>query len=506
MGSRPFLKQSAAWVTAILLGAGITRADTAAKTFTDPAPPQVNELTPAPAPAARDNPDATFHATPKPLPPGAATHDWPCFLGPTHDYRSTETKLLATLPEAGPPLVWEMKKGSGYAAPVIAGERLVLFHRVNDEERVDCLDAQTGKRFWTFAYPTAYQDRYGYSDGPRATPTISGDSIFTCGVEGKLHCLDLQTGRVRWKRDVLEEFKLPQNFFGVGSAPLLEGDKIIVNVGARGGPCVAAFDAKSGKMIWGAGDQWGPSYAGVIPATVHGKRRVFAFAGGESSPPTGGLLCIDPADGSVDFTVPWRGRRRESVNASAPLVFDGNKVLVSEAYGAGAAVLELTAPGADGRLGFKKLWTSDAFGTHFMTAVYQDGHLYGVDGHGPQDAFLVCARATDGHEVWRMQPEWTQTVQGKLGERKATFGTYRAWLMPVDGRFLCMGEFGHLIWADLTPAGYRERSRAQLFLASETWTPPALSRGLLYVCQNTPGMLDGSPPRLLCYDLRRSPD
>ena len=74
--------------------------------------------------------------------------------------------------------------------------------------------------------------------------------------------------------------------------------------------------------------------------------------------------------------------------------------------------------------------------------------------------------------------------------------------MPVDGRFLCLGEFGHLLWVDLSPKGYREMSRAQLFLASESWTPPVLSRGLLYVCQNTPGMLNSGPPRLICYDLR----
>jgi outer membrane protein assembly factor BamB len=307
---------------------------------------------------------------------------------------------------------------------------------------------------------------------------------------------------VRWKRDVLKDFKLTQNFFGVGSAPLLEGDRLILNVGAKGGPCVAAFDAKTGRMLWGAGDQWGPSYAAPIPATVLGKRRVFVFAGGESSPPSGGLLCIDPADGSVDFTFPWRGRRRESVNASAPVVFD-NKVLVSESYGTGGALLELIAA-ADGKLAFKKLWTNESFGTHFMTAVYQQGYLYGVDGHGPQDAFLVCVDAKTGNEVWRTQPEWKQTVQTRSGERTATFGTYRAWLMPVDGRYLCLGEFGHLLWTDLSPKGYGELSRAQLFLASESWTPPVLSRGLLYVCQNTPGMLDGGPPRLLCYDLRGS--
>jgi outer membrane protein assembly factor BamB len=237
---------------------------------------------------------------------------------------------------------------------------------------------------------------------------------------------------------------------------------------------------------------------------VLGRRRVFVFAGGESDPPSGGLLCIDPADGSVDFTFPWRGKRRESVNASSPLIFEGNRILISEAYGSGGTVLELTeAP--DNRLGYKQLWTNESFGTHFMTAVYKDGHLYGVDGHGPNDAFLVCVDAATGKEIWRTQPEWVDVVQGRTGPRKVRMGTYRAWIMPVDGRFLMTGEFGHLLFADISPAGCKELSRCQLFLASESWTPPVLCHGLLYVSQNTPSTADSSPPRLLCYDLRAAP-
>ena len=476
------------------------------KTFTDPAPPKVNDLPPVDPAVAKSNPDVTFHAAPKPLPAGAVTHDWPSFLGPTHDLHSTETKLVQTLAAGGPPRVWEMKKGSGYAAPAVLGERLVLFHRVGDEERVECLNALSGQRFWAFAYPTAYQDRYGYSDGPRASPVITPDGQFvvTYGAEGTLHCLELASGRVKWTRKIAPDFAILQDFFGVGSTPLVEGDKLIVNVGKPGGPCVAAFEVKTGRMVWGAGDAWGPSYASPIPATVLGRRRVFVFAGGESDPPTGGLLCIDPADGSVDFTFPWRGRRRESVNASSPLIFEGNRVLVSEAYGAGGAVLELTED-PDKRLACKPLWTSESFGTHFMTAVYKDGHLYGVDGHGPNDAFLVCVDAATGKEIWRTQPEWAEVVQSRTGPRKMRMGTYRAWIMPVDGRFLLTGEFGHLLFADLSPKGCTVSSRSQLFLASETWTPPVLSHGLLYICQNTASTIDGSPARLLCYDFRAAP-
>src|SRR6188508_2771189 len=71
---------------------------------------------------------------PKPLPPGAVTHEWRSFLGPSHNSVSSETKLTRNLP---PSLVWEMPKGEGYAAPAIAGNRLVFLHRVKDEEVVE---------------------------------------------------------------------------------------------------------------------------------------------------------------------------------------------------------------------------------------------------------------------------------------------------------------------------------------------------------------------------------
>ena len=437
-----------------------------------------------------------FHQAPAALPAGAVVSDWPCLLGPSHNEVSPETHLMKEFGPAGPPLVWEVGKGEGYASPAISGNRLILFHRVGAEERIECRKADTGQVLWQFVYPTAYEDRYGYCNGPRSSPVIAGDVVFAVGAEGKLHCLAIADGKLRWHHDLAAEFHLKPNFFGVGSTPLFEDGRVIVNVGAPAGPCVAAFDIRSGKLAWGAGDQWGPSYASPVPALIHGKHRVLVFAGGESRPPTGGLLCIDPQNGAVDFTFPWRAEIRESVNASSPLVL-GDRVFLSECYGVGGVMLQIQE---DFRP--KKLWANPAFGTHFMTAIEQDGCLFGVDGHGPGDAFLVCVDEKTGKEVWRKQPEWTETVNGAEGPRTIQTGTYRCWLMPVDGRCLCLGEYGHLLWLQLSRQGYQQTSRAWLFAAPETWTPPVLSRGLLYICQNARDTIHKTEPRLLCYDLR----
>lgn len=436
---------------------------------------------------------ARVHRTPKPLAAGAVTHDWAAFLGPTHNAVSTETRLNRTLP---PPLVWEYAKGTGYASPAIAGTRLVFLHRLADEEIVECLHAETGARQWRFRYPTAFEDRYGYNNGPRSSPVIDGTRVYTMGAEGKLHCLDLGFGKVLWRRDLRTEYRVPQDFFGTASTPLVEGRLLVVNVGAPGGPCVVGLEQTTGREVWRAGKEWGPSYASPVPAVVHGRRRVFVFAGGESAPPTGGLLSIDPATGAVDFAFPWRSRSFESVNASCPVVFD-NKVFISASYRAGGALLEVR-PDFTHRV----VWTTQEFALHWNTAIYRDGYLYGFDGRNEPDASLACVDAASGKVVWRETAEWTETIDARGSARQQALGTYRGSLLAVDGHFLCLGELGHLIWMDLTPKGYRELSRAWLFAARESWALPVLSRGLLYVVQNTRDTLHGTGPRLLCYDLR----
>jgi hypothetical protein len=225
---------------------------------------------------------------------------------------------------------------------------------------------------------------------------------------------------------------------------------------------------------------------------VHGRRRVFVFAGGESQPPTGGLMAIDPASGAVDFSFPWRSRAYESANAACPVVFD-NKVFISASYRTGGALLEIQPD-----FSHRVAWTTQEFALHFNTPIHQDGYLYGFDGRNEPDASLACVDVTTGEVVWREIAEWPD----RLGDRELLVSIFRGSLMAVDGAFLCIGEFGHLLWLDLTPEGYREISRTWLFPARETWTLPVLSRGLLYVVQNTTGLLRQTSPRLLCYDLR----
>ncbi|MFQ5461226.1 MAG: PQQ-binding-like beta-propeller repeat protein [Phycisphaerae bacterium] len=441
-------------------------------------------------------PQDPAHHPPKPLAPDAVTSDWPTFLGPHHDGSTPETPLLTRFPPGGPNIVWAAEIGTGYASPAIVGDRLIVFHRIGDEEIVDCLNGETGRRLWRHAYPTHYHDRYQFSGGPRSSPTIHDGLVFTYGAEGMLHCLDLDTGEVRWRTNIIEKYKVAQNFFGVGSTPLVWEDVLVVLVGASGGPCVVGLDKQSGAVRWQAGSGWSAGYASPIPATIHGQDRVLMFTGGDSEPPDGGLLSIDPATGGIDRRVPFRSKNYTSVNAANPVVV-GHQVFLTSSYKTGGALVNLRSD-----IGYDIAWKNNHLRSQFATPIHRDGYLYGFDEINRHNCGLVCVELSTGRQLWRVVPQWKERRMRNNAQQEQTVTAGRASIISADGHFLLLGEEGQLAWVDLSPQGYKELSKTTLFDAPQTWTPPAIGHGLLYIRQNKIDRSTKAPPRILCYDLR----
>lgn len=478
----------------VFLSAVVVRPLSAAE-YEDPKPPAVAEApADAPLPEAKPWDRLKYHAAPAPLAADAVTEDWPRFLGPNDDVISGETKLLRAFPEGGPKIVWEMAKGTGYTSPVIVGGRLVMFDRVGDEERIDCLDPETGRRFWEYSYPVEYRDRYGFSNGPRASAVIDSGKVYTLGVTSVLTCLDLATGTRLWQRDLDAEFDIASYFFGHGSCPLVHGGKVIINLGGADQLCVAAFDQHTGALVWGTRHQWRSSYASPVVKTLQDKPRLLVFAGGDSDPPVGGLLCIDPDTGTLHDAYPWRAEKYESVNGSTPVQIGENRVYISDCYEIGGVALELTDD-----LKWKEVWKAPDFGIHWVTPLVKEGHLYGFRGRNEPDSWLACYDANSGEEKWREDLRWTAPGSGG---RDYNLSFFRGNLLEADGRTWALGELGTLAILDLTPTGVKVVDRSELFLARSTWSLPVLHRGLLYVSQHEENYLDGTPPRLICYDLR----
>ena len=197
--------------------------------------------------------------------------DWPCLLGPTQDGRSSETNLLLTWPEAGPPVLWRQPLGPGYSPPVASGKRVIAFHRQDDREIIEAFDAHSGTSLWQHAYGTDYVDRYGFNNGPRSAPTIDGSRVFAFGAAGVMSCIDLSDGTRVWQRQVNDEFGVPQNFFGVGVSPVIAGELILINVGATNDAGIVAFDKFNGKPVWQASDEQA-SYSTPVTTTVDGRK------------------------------------------------------------------------------------------------------------------------------------------------------------------------------------------------------------------------------------------
>lgn len=407
--------------------------------------------------------------------------DWPTFLGPTQDGVCTEKGIIAPWPKDGLRKLWECKLGVGYAPPVVAGGKVFHFDRHGDDCRLTCRDAATGKELWGYEYPTTYEDIYGYDPGPRACPVVDGDRVYVYGPEGVLACVSVADGKERWKVETRAKYRFHQNFFGVGSVPVVEGDTLIVPVGGSApgprpidlrdarpnGTAIVGFDKLTGAERYKAGDELS-SYSSPVVRTIDGKRTGLYFA-------RGGLHAFDPLTGAKRFAFPWRAKVEESVNAANPVVV-GDRILLTECYGPGAVLLEAKGGAV------KAVWSDDdkdrfekSLGSHWCTPIHVNGFVYGSNGRHDDNADLRCVELATGDVKW---------VQRR---------TSRCTLTLVDGHFVTMGEFGELVLFKATPARYEEVSRYRVpELSYPCWAPPVISDGRLYV---------RGKERLLCLEL-----
>ena len=304
--------------------------------------------------------------------------DWPHFLGPKLDLHSAETGLNLEFTESGPPVLWEVERGKGHSGPVVADGKLVFIHQVDKKEEVRCLDAATGEEIWKHSYPVDVAQSYGITDTPRSSPVIDPGTgyVYTLGNDGDLICLQLADGEIVWKNNLERDFGPAPFFFGYGSSPLVYKEKLIVQVGAEGA-VVVALNKEDGEVIWQTAHEWNGSYASPVIGQVNGTDRLFAFLGGMVDPPHGGLVCIDPADGTVNDSFSWRSDNFASVNAASPVPCGPNRVFISEDYGLGGVMLQY-----DENFRSRVMWSSLEFGCQFQTPIYHDGTLYGFGGNG----------------------------------------------------------------------------------------------------------------------------
>ena len=376
-----------------------------------------------------------------------AAQDWPHFLGPARDGHYTGTPLARDWLGGAPEELWRREVGAGFAGPVVAGGRLLFFHRVGNREVVEALDADTGEPIWRYDYPTTYRDDFGFDEGPRSAPVVAGSRVYTFGAQGQLHAIDLETGVGLWSVDAMTRFRVSKAFFGAAGSPLVEDGRVIANVGgAEDG--IVAFDAATGDIVWTVpGEE--ASYSSPVAATLAGVRHAIFLT-------RDNVVSLDPVSGAERFRLSWRARIRASVNAATPLVI-GDRLFISAQYGPGAGLFRVTADGVDA------LWTSDdILSNHYATSVHRDGYLYGYHGRQEFGPSLRAVALDTGEVAWEAD----------------RFGAGS--LLLADDLLVVMRESGELLLAEASPAAFTPLARAPL-LPGIVRAYPALAGGVLYV-------------------------
>lgn len=393
-----------------------------------------------------------------PSKPGDGFGNWPQFRGPNRDGISTETGLLQQWPESGPPLMWKASEiGNGYSSVAIRGDRAYVLGARDADELLIALDPADGKIVWTQRIGETFRNKWG--DGPRSTPTVSGEAVYALSSRGDLFCVAAATGKPKWNVNLLEKYGGRNIKWGISESPLVEGKHVICNSGGSGGSIVA-LDKHTGREAWrsvGLDDTC--SYASAVAATIGGVRQIVHFIGGAA-------VGIRASDGKPM----WRYEKvaNDTANCANPII-SGSFVFVTSGYDTGAALLKLASKG--GATAADEVYFTRDMMNHHGGVVLHDGHVYGFS-----SKMLACLELQSGKEKW--------------SDRSVGKGS----VLLADGRLYLLSEKGAVGLCDASPEGYRERGRFSLEVRGEaTFAHPVVAGGRLYLRNGD---------ELLCYNLR----
>jgi outer membrane protein assembly factor BamB len=345
---------------------------------------------------------------------------------------------------APPSILWRQPIGSGWSGWAVVGGRAFTQEQVGETECSTCYEALTGRRFWSYAAGAHYANVLA-GEGPRCTPTVVSNCVFTLGATGILTCLDVASGNRIWSRNIVDDARSRVPEWGFAGSPLVYDRKVIVSAGGAADSSLLAYSMETGEPVWHAGNRW-ISYGSPFLATLCGVRQVLAFNSRH-------ITAHDAVSGQVLWEYPW-GNGQPQV--AAPVLVASNQVLFSSGYGVGSELLEINRD-SGGHLAATRVWQSRKMKAKFANLVQRDGFLYGLD-----DGVLACIDLKDGSQRWK---------EGRYGHGQG---------LLVGDLFLLMAENGELVLLQPTPDAPHELHRFRVFNA-KTWNPIALAGELLLV-------------------------
>ena len=378
-----------------------------------------------------------------------ALAQWPGWGGPKRDFKAECKGLSAKWSEDGPKQIWSRELGPGYSSIAVDGDRLYTMFRKDDDEIVVALEAKTGKTVWEHPYnspvPEGMDPQFG--KGPNATPLVHNGKVYTLGVGGRLHCLDLSTGKPLWSHDLIGEFGAKVPAFGFSSSPTIHKDALIT-AGSGTGAGMMAFDLTGGSLLWKAHD-FENVYSSPLLIKVDGQDQVVLLADTQ-------VVGVNPTSGELLWSHPHENQWK--TNISTPVWGDDNLLYVTAGGEAGSRALRLKVK--EGKTSVEELWSTRKMAVGQGNVIRVGDYYYGISGDGP--AFFACAEAKTGKVLFR--------------ER----GFGKAMLVHGDGKFIVLDEDGNLALVAASPDGLKVESKVQL-LKKPAWTVPTLIGGTLYV-------------------------
>jgi outer membrane protein assembly factor BamB len=380
---------------------------------------------------------------------------WFQYRGPNRDGRSTETGLVRSWGPDGPREVWRVPIGAGFSGPSVVGDRLYTMDSDEETEYAVGLYAETGKTLWRVPVGPLFKDPNG--DGPRAAPTVHGALVYVLGSRGHLAALNANSGVTVWEVDYREAFGSELPVWAFTSAPLVEGDLLIVEVGGTGQKAIAALDKRTGEVRW-TSQEANIAYSSPIAVELGGLRQLIFLLQEK-------LVGVDTG-GQELWSFPWAPKG--SIKPALPVFVPPDRILVGASYDIGAALVKVASPSA---WNAEEIWSSRFMRTHINTAVALGEHIYGFD-----TGTLRCLDASTGERGW-----------AKRGLGKGS-------LIYADGMLIVLSERGKLVLLEATPERYRELAAHQV-LEGRCWTAPSLADGRLYLRNHT---------ELVCLDLHAS--
>ena len=372
--------------------------------------------------------------------PQISAADYPQFLGQHRNGVVTGIKLNLDWDTHPPKLVWRQPIGAGWSGFAVVGNSAITQEQEDDWEKVVCYELHTGEIKWS------HQDQAHYNEppaglGPRATPTISGNRVYTVGSTGILNCLDFETGEQLWTTNIFEENEADAPPWGVSISPLVFDELVIVSAGGA-----VAYHRETGEIAW-IGYRTPSGYSSPLVTTLAGTEQIVLFNQGL-------ITAHEPLSGQLLWKQPWSPIRAECVAQPVPLADD--KLLVSTGYGVGAKLYQISRNPA-GEFNVSVVWETIYLKAKFTNIVYYEGYLYGLD-----DGIFACINPADGTRQWK---------RGRYGHGQT---------LLISDVLLVLTESGEVVLVEPDPESHTEHARFAA-LKGRTWNTPALAGRYLLV-------------------------